>query len=201
VKTHLPIERVGLVLVSLVFLVVSSAGELRAQDRSVAELANIQYTALDGTKLYAYLAKPEGFGPHPAVLLIHEWWGLNEDIISKADALAAQGYVVLAADAWRGVNTHSFPHAIWLVTTTPQERVSSDLEASLKYLTVLGDVDPKRLAVMGFCYGGGQSLRFGTRHPELAATILFYGQREPSYGKFIYYETAETFSESAGSTC
>jgi carboxymethylenebutenolidase len=169
-----------LVVVCMLVLGVAVLGAAIAWDvlfsgRSARQFANAEFSSSDGNTLHAYVAMPIGNGPHPAVLLIHEWWGLNEDTVAKADALATNGYVVMAVDAWRGVSTRSMPRAILQVTTTSQERVSGDLDAAFQYLTSLPQVDTNRIAAMGFCFGGGQSLRFGMRHP-VAATILFYGE-------------------------
>lgn len=141
-----------------------------------AEFTNITYTDDSGNELIGYLAQPEGTGPFPAVLLIHEWWGLNEGITILADALAAQGYVVLAPDAYRGQVTAQFPRALWLRLTTPEEQVFNDIDAALAHLMTLDNVDPDRIASMGFCFGGGHSLQLGMRESEsLALTIMYYG--------------------------
>jgi carboxymethylenebutenolidase len=167
---------VGLVLlVGLVFAAVVLLDKWFPSHRA-AQYANVQLTAKDGTPLNAYLAQPPGEGPYPAVLLLHEWWGLNEDIVAKADALATAGYVVLAPDAWRGISTRSIPHALWLVSTQPQARIADDLDVAFDYLAQQDDVDGNRIASLGFCFGGSQSLQLGLRQPQLAATILFYGQ-------------------------
>ncbi len=143
--------------------------------QSAADYANTQFSAADGVSLSAYLAQPAGDGPHPAVLLLHEWWGMNDDIVAKADALAAEGYVVLVPDLWRGTSTRSIPRAIWLVSTQPQERIAADVDAAFSHLAALEAADASRIAALGFCFGGGQSLQLGTRQPQLAATALFYG--------------------------
>ena len=118
----------------LVVLIVGAAGLIifdAATAASSTELTNVTYTDAAGNELVGYLAEPTTPGPHPAVLLIHEWWGLNEGMIVLADALAEQGYVVLAADAYRGKLTESFLRAIWLVTTTPEAQAASDLDAAV----------------------------------------------------------------------
>ncbi len=141
-----------------------------------AEFTNVTYTASDGQELIGYLAQPDEPGPHPAVLLIHEWWGLNEGITILADALAAEGYVVLAPDAYRGEVTAQFPRALWLRLTTSEEQVFADVDAALAHLMSLENVDTSRLASMGFCFGGGHSLQLGMRQSEnIALTILYYG--------------------------
>ena len=139
-------------------------------------LTNVAFPDEEGNTLYGYLAVPDGPGPHPAVLMIHEWWGLNEGIIVLADALADEGYVVLAADAYRGKLTSQIPRAIWLRVTTPEEEIRSDLDTALDYLLAQDEVDSDHVATMGFCFGGGESLQLGLRQSEkLAVTIMYYG--------------------------
>lgn len=140
------------------------------------EYTNVTYTDADGTELHGYLAQPQEPGSYPAVLLIHEWWGFNEGMTLLADALAEEGYVVLAADAYRGEVTDQVPRALWLRLTTPEEQVFNDVDAALAYLMQQGNVDPQKIASMGFCFGGGHSLQLGMRESEnLALTILYYG--------------------------
>lgn len=141
-----------------------------------AALTNVTFAADDGTELRGYLALPEGEGPHPAVLLIHEWWGLNEMIPIMADALAREGYVVLAADAYRGKVTDAVPRALYLRLSTPTEQIRSDLDDALAYLLARPEVDASRIASMGFCFGGGESLQLGLRQSEnIALTMVYYG--------------------------
>jgi carboxymethylenebutenolidase len=112
--------------------------------------------------------------------MIHEWWGLREDILEKADDLAGRGYVVLAVDAFRGQVASSVPGAIYMNLTYPQSTIDSDLDASFDYLVSLDNVDAERVAVMGFCFGGRQSMLFGIRRPdELKAILTYYGGSQP----------------------
>ena len=141
-----------------------------------SEYANVTFTDSAGNQLNGYLAQPEGEGPFPAVLLIHEWWGFNEGMTVLADALAEEGYVVLAADAYRGQVTDQIARALWLRLTTPEEQVFNDVDTALFYLLDLPIVDKEKVASMGFCFGGGHSLQLGMRESEnLAMTILYYG--------------------------
>ncbi|MCB8944210.1 MAG: dienelactone hydrolase family protein [Ardenticatenaceae bacterium] len=141
-----------------------------------ADFTNTTYTDANGSQLLGYLALPDGPGPHPGVLLIHEWWGLNEGITIMADALAEEGYVVFAPDAYRGEVTAVFPRALYLRLSTSEEQVFADVDSGLAYLRSLDSVDTERIASMGFCFGGGQSLQLGLRQAEnLAMTIIYYG--------------------------
>ena len=140
------------------------------------EYTNVTYIDTEGNQLHGYLAQPDEPGDYPAVLLIHEWWGFNEGMTILADALAAEGYVVLAADAYRGEVTDQVPRALWLRLTTPEEQVFNDVDAALAYLMSLDNVDSDKIASMGFCFGGGHSLQLGMRESEnMALTILYYG--------------------------
>jgi carboxymethylenebutenolidase len=141
-----------------------------------ADFANVEYSDASGNELLGYLATPESPGPYPAVLLIHEWWGLNEGMTVLADALSEEGYVVFAPDGYRGNVTSMFPRALWLRITTPTEQVEADIDSGLAYLRGLDNVDGEQVASMGFCFGGGHSLQLGLRQSEnLALTIMYYG--------------------------
>lgn len=144
---------------------------------------NVTYSNSDGTEVQGYLAVPDGDGPFPAVLMIHEWWGLNEDVTIMADALSEEGYVVLAPDALRGELATSVPAAIALNAGTPDEQIHADLDGALAFLMDHESVDPRRIATMGFCFGGRHSMRLGIRSTGLAAVITLYGSdlvTEPS---------------------
>lgn len=143
-------------------------------DGRVEAIANLRVTGSDGDVL-AYRADPPGEGPHPAVVMIHEFWGLRDDIAGKADALAEEGYVVVAPDTFRGVSVDGVPAAIWNVVSTPADRVDADLRAVVDALSADPAVDPDRIVVMGFCYGGGAALRYSLSDPRPAGTGVFYG--------------------------
>jgi len=136
---------------------------------------NVTYSAADGGELHAYLATPAGDGPFPAVLMIHEWWGLNVDTARLAEALAAEGYVVLAPDAFRGSVARDAQAAMAQLNSTPQQQIAGDLDSALEYLRGHDAVEPDRIAVMGFCFGGTQAMYMGTRANDLAAVITLYG--------------------------
>jgi carboxymethylenebutenolidase len=163
-----------ILLLVVIFTSVAVVDALFGND--TADFANTDYVDTQGNRLLGYLAVPEEPGPHPAVLLIHEWWGLNEGITILADALAKEGYVVLAPDGYRGNVTAAFPRALWLRLITPEEQVENDIDSGLAHLRGLEFVDSERVASMGFCFGGGHSLQLGLRQSEnLAMTIMYYG--------------------------
>jgi carboxymethylenebutenolidase len=116
----------------------------------------------------------------PAIIMIHENRGINDNIRSMANTLAKQaGYVVLAVDLFKGVSTNDPSQAMQLVKSVrgnPQEAISN-LQAAVKYVSSLPFVDSSKIASIGWCFGGGQSLQLALhseQHP-LVATILYYG--------------------------
>lgn len=142
----------------------------------VNDFANVTFSGPGGITLQGYLARPDSPDESgPAVLLVHEFFGLNEDIVKKADLMAERGYTVLAADAYRGKTTRLIPRAIFLVLTTPVNQISADLTAGFDYLANQPEVDPERIGAVGFCFGGTQIMRLATQEPDLAAAVIFYG--------------------------
>lgn len=129
----------------------------------------------NGPEIGAYVARPSAPGSYPAVIMIHEFWGLNQDITGKARALAEAGYVVVAPDLFRGSTAAWVPRAIYQVISTPQDQILSDLDAVFAWLSSQPDVNSDRIAIMGFCFGGGSSLRYSLHNNRLAATVMFYG--------------------------
>lgn len=128
-----------------------------------------------GLDVRAFVAVPPGEGPYPAVIMIHEFYGLNQSIVGKAQGLAEEGYVVVAPDTFRGSTTAWIPRAIFQVVTTPPERVNRDLDSVFAWLAAQPNVRADRIGVMGFCYGGRTSLLYSLHNPNLAATVIFYG--------------------------
>ena len=115
----------------------------------------------------------------PAVVMIHEWWGLNKNIKDMADLLAREGFVVLAADLYKGQVANTTQRAMDLVQTVRnnQSSTTNNLQSAVKYLSSLPNVDNAKIVSLGWCFGGGQSLQLALNSKEhpLAATILYYG--------------------------
>jgi carboxymethylenebutenolidase len=110
--------------------------------------------------------------------MIHEFFGLNESIIGKAEGLADEGYYVVAPDTFRGSTTTWIPRAIYQVISTPQENVNADLDSVYAWLASQPEVADERIAIAGFCYGGRASLLYSLHNNDLAATVVFYGSPE-----------------------
>lgn len=122
-----------------------------------------------------YLAIPDGAGKKPAIVVIHEYWGLNEFAKGKADAFAKQGYVALAVDLYRGKVAKDPDVAHQLMRGLPDDRALRDMKAAVAYLRTHPDVDAAKIGVVGWCMGGGLALDLAVAEPTLAGAAIYYG--------------------------
>jgi carboxymethylenebutenolidase len=122
-----------------------------------------------------FLALPDGGGKHPAIVVIHEWWGLNDQVKEDAQKLAAQGFVALAVDLYRGKVAATADEAHELMRGVPDDRGIRDLEAAFAYLAARPDVKPGKIGSVGWCMGGGWSIKLAMSEPKLAACAVNYG--------------------------
>jgi carboxymethylenebutenolidase len=133
---------------------------------------------IDGdTETVGYLAVPEGPGPFPALVIIHEWNGLVDRVRQVADDFAAEGYVTLAADLYSGQTGGSSDENVALMNaaTADMSTVVSNLNAAVALLKARPDVTG-RVGAMGWCFGGGIALSFGLDGDRHDATAIFYGR-------------------------
>src|SRR5450631_3280936 len=121
------------------------------------------------------LYTPEGKGPFPGIVVIHEWWGLNDWVKDQASKLADQGYVALAIDLYRGKVATTPEEAHEIMRGVPEDRASRDLLAATSYLGSQSFVDPKRIGSIGWCMGGGYSLNLAVNDPKLKVAVINYG--------------------------
>jgi len=122
-----------------------------------------------------YLAVPDGAGRKPALVVIHEWWGLNDWVKAKADGFAKQGYVALAVDLYRGKVATDADMAHQLMRGLPDDRALRDMKAAAAYLRSRPDVEVAKLASIGWCMGGGLSLDLAVAEPTLSGAVIYYG--------------------------
>jgi carboxymethylenebutenolidase len=153
-----------------------AVSEANAEIFSAENLSAItaENTTIDGTP--GYLARPADDGTYPAVVMIHEWWGLNENIRHMADILAGHGYVVFAVDLYDGQVATNSSRAAQLsgqVRENPDEAVSkmSRAVSGLRGMSYTTD----QVASLGWCFGGGQSLQLSLSEADLNATVVYYG--------------------------
>src|SRR5271157_516502 len=125
--------------------------------------------------LNALLYTPQGKGPFPALVVIHEWWGLNDWVKEEASKLADQGYVALAIDLYRGKVATTPDEAHEIMRGVPDDRAGRDLLAATAFLASQKTVDAKRIGSIGWCMGGGYSLNLAVSDPRLKAAVINYG--------------------------
>ena len=143
--------------------------------------------AVGDASMGAYVAKPEGDGPWPGVLLYMEVFGVNEHIRSVADRVAAEGYVVLAPDLFHrtapaielGYDEAGLEKGIALMSATKAPELLADIDAAMKALDARADVVTGAIGAMGFCFGGHVAYRTACEFP-VKATVSFYGGGIPA---------------------
>jgi carboxymethylenebutenolidase len=138
--------------------------------------APVEYGTLDGQALTGYLAMPaEGAEQAPAVIVIHEWWGLNDNIRSIAERLAGEGYRALAVDLYRGEVAENPKTAMALSRGLQKEadQANENLRQAYAFLDAVG---APKIGVIGWCLGGRWSLRTALLLPDkVDAAVIYYG--------------------------
>lgn len=122
-----------------------------------------------------YLAAPGSPGSHPALVVIQEWWGLNDWVKEQAREFAEHGYVALAPDLYHGRVATGPAQARKLAQSLPRDRAIRDLKAAYDYLASMPDVERNKIGSIGWCMGGGYSLQLAIHEPRLAACVVNYG--------------------------
>jgi carboxymethylenebutenolidase len=126
-------------------------------------------------QLAGYLALPDGSGPHPGVVVIHEAFGLNDNIRDISRRFAAEGYAALAVDLFTNRSRAICMARLMGELVTGREPSSvPELIATLDFLTGQVDVDPQRVGAIGFCMGGGYAIAWARRDRRLRAIAPFY---------------------------
>lgn len=155
-------------------LALTAAILLFASTCFAAESKTVSYKSGDET-VQAVLYTPSGTGPFPALIVIHEWWGLNDWIKEQASKLSDQGYVALAIDLYRGKVATTPDEAHEIMRGVPEDRAKRDLHAAVEFLKAQPDVQKDRIGAIGWCMGGGYALDVALQEPDLAATVINYG--------------------------
>jgi len=139
-----------------------------------ADGKTVSYKSGDET-VQGVLYTPAGKGPFPALVVIHEWWGLNDWVKEQASKLADEGYVALAVDLYRGKVATTPDEAHEIMRGVPEDRAARDLHAAFEFLKSQSDVKKDRIGSIGWCMGGGYSLDVALQEPTLAAAVINYG--------------------------
>jgi carboxymethylenebutenolidase len=127
----------------------------------------------------AYLSLPEGEKPAagwPAIIVIHEWWGLNDHIRHWTDRFAADGYAAVAVDLYAGKVATTPEEAMALVKSVDEAHAKKVLAAAHAFLAADPRVSASKRGVIGWCFGGGWSLQHAIATPDLDAAVLYYGR-------------------------
>ena len=156
-------------IIALSFAVLIAAASAFAADGK-----SVTYKSGDET-VQGILYTPAGKAPFPAIIVIHEYWGLNDWVKEQASKLSYEGYVTLAIDLYRGkvATTPDMAHEI--MRGVPEDRAKRDLHAAFEFLASLPTVKPDRIGAIGWCMGGGYSLDVALQEPTLAADVINYG--------------------------
>ena len=138
-------------------------------------------------EVMGYFAEPifavtKPVGPRPAVILIHEWWGLNDDIRMRARNFAENGYAALAVDLYQGESTATPEKARELAGQVRADLPAAfaNLNAAIAFLKSRESVDATRLASIGWCFGGGWSYQIAKNNLGAKASVIYYGRFNPA---------------------
>jgi len=152
----------------------------------------VAYGKLGDRELTGYLARPQEVDPKglPAILVIHEWWGLNEHIESMTRQLAGQGYVALAVDLYAGEVAASPDQARELMTAANEKPAAANKNLRRAHSFLQRRYETDKTAVIGWCFGGGWSLQTAILLPgELDAAVIYYGRLIPNRKVLAKIET------------
>ena len=145
-------------------------------------MATVKHTTVeyssDGVAIHAYVAAPSTTAKCPALIVVQEWWGLNDHIKDIARRFAAEGYVAIAPDLYSRmghVQTTDSKEAGRLMSKLKEDEVLSDLSATVTYIQKAPEVDAGRVGVIGFCMGGGYALTLPCVNEGVKAAVPFYG--------------------------
>ena len=154
---------------------VSTEAAMRAPAAKV-ESTEVVYGQSGDQAHRGYLSRPVATEAKSALIVIHEWWGLNEDIHSMTEQLAALGYAALAVDLYEGKSATQVRDAFALSTnlSSNEERGLANLQQAFDYLKT--EMGATKIGVIGWCLGGKWSLKTALMLPgEIAATVIYYG--------------------------
>lgn len=131
----------------------------------------------------AYLSLPAGPGPHPGIVVIHEWWGLNGHIERWADRLASAGWAALAVDLYDGKVAADRDAAMAAMKSVEPAKALAVIGEGLELLAREPRVRAPVRAAIGWCFGGGWALETALAHPELDGAVMYYGRFDPDPAK------------------
>jgi len=139
---------------------------------------DVAYATVNGGTVTGYLSRPvEAEGPLPGIIVIHEWWGLNDNIRRMTDKLAGLGYQALAVDMYNGqsAETPDGARELMMQVFNDEDAAENNLRQAYEYLESQGHA--ARIGVIGWCFGGGWSLQTALMFPkQIDAAVMYYGR-------------------------
>ena len=135
---------------------------------------NVEFKT-NGETAQGYLARPEGDGPFPGVIVVQEWWGLDDHIKDVARRFANEGFVAFAPDLYHGKVTSEPNEAQKLMMSLDMNRAAKELAAAADHLANQPFIDGRGIGATGFCMGGGLALTLACDSPHIRAAAPFYG--------------------------
>jgi carboxymethylenebutenolidase len=157
--------------------VAGAAADVEEPPASEVVTERVVYATVGGKEVTGYLARPAGSaGGHPGVIVIHEWWGLNDNVETMARMLAHEGYAALAVDLYGGeaAGDPEGARALMQKVMDDPAPAKDNLRQAHAYLT--RKLGAPRTGVIGWCFGGGWSLQTALLLPELDAAVMYYGR-------------------------
>ncbi len=155
---------------------------------SAETTSTVRFRARDGAEISAFICRSNRSGSFPAVIVIHEVFGLVDHVKDVACRFAREGYVSIAPDLYSREggpgDLSSVPAIMRVIENLPDDRVLRDLDSTVDYLGTQDFVKGDRIGVIGFCMGGLYSLLFAGHSKDLAAAVAFYG-------RIVYPKTSE----------
>ncbi len=163
--------RITLMLVGFLFTcAVAAQAEIKGKE--------MEYTA-DGTTLRGYIAHNDAMeGKRPGILVVHEWWGLNDYARKRAGMLAELGYTALAVDMYGGGETAAHPENAKKFSAQLRENPEMTRKRFLAGMKALKDhptVDDEKIAAIGYCFGGGVVLQMARAGVDMDGVVSFHG--------------------------
>ena len=151
----------------------NASSELSKQNQVKGQ--EVVYATVSGREVTGYLAEGGKAGEAPGMILIHEWWGLNDNMKQMAEKLAGEGYTALAVDLYDGKVASTPDSAKVFAGAVKEKRAIENLTQAYSYLTHQKGV--QQIGTIGWCFGGGWSLKMALAYPDkVDATVIYYGR-------------------------
>jgi carboxymethylenebutenolidase len=164
-------KKIIVLLIITLFVLAFAPSSFAAEGKATS---TVSYKSGNET-VQAALYTPAGKGPFPGIIVIHEYWGLNDWVKQQASKLADQGYEALAIDLYRGKVATTPDMAHELMRGVPDDRAKRDLHAAFEFLQSQPNIRKDRIGAIGWCWGGGYSLDVALQESTLAADVVNYG--------------------------